>query len=190
MNACPLLGRASYYFPGDCWTCGEHGHSSRYCPKKGKGKGKGKGLNELGEERQEDGTQDSLGMDLGGSLDKEEFTGVPLDTLDQWTTVSRWNRDDRDIVGVEVTVDSGAVDTVGPPSVAPGIPVRETKASRSGMHYRAANNMKIPNLGEKKLQERTEEGQYVGMTIHVAQVNKVLASVRENVRSRKQSGIR
>ena len=37
--------------------------------------------------------------------------------------------------------------------------------------------MKIPNLGEKKLQGITEEGQDVGMTIQVAQVNKVLASV-------------
>ena len=98
-------------------------------------------------------------------------------TLDQWTTVSRRNGDHRDRVGFEVTVDSGAVDTVGPPSVAPGIPVRKTEASRSGMHYRAANNMKIPNLGEKKLQGITEEGQDVGMTIQVAQVNKVLASV-------------
>ena len=80
-------------------------------------------------------------------------------------------------MGVEVTVDPGAVDTVGPPTVAPGIPIRETEASRSGMHYRAANNMKIPNLGEKKLQGITEEGQDVGMTIQVAQVNKVLASV-------------
>ena len=113
----------------------------------------------MGEECQEEGTQDSLEMDLGGSLDKEDFSGIPrlVDTLDQWTTVSRRNRDDRDRVGVEVTVDSGAVDTVGPPSVAPGIPIRATEASRSGMHYRAANNMKIPNLGEKKLQGIHEE---------------------------------
>ena len=115
-------------------------------------------------------------MDLGGSLEKEELSEIPrlVDTLDQWTTVSRRNRHARGRVGVEVTVDSGAVDTVGPPSVAPGIPIRETAASRSGMHYRAANNMKIPNLGGKQLEGIDENGQYVGMTIQVAQVNKVL----------------
>ena len=83
----------------------------------------------------------------------------------------------RERVGIEVTVDSGAVDTVGPPTVAPGIPIRETAASRSGMHYTAANNMKIPNLGENKIEGINEEGQDVGMTIQAAKVNKVLASV-------------
>ena len=136
-------------------------------------------MNELGEEGQEEASQDSLEMDLGGSIDKEDASGIPrlVGTLDQWTTVSRRNRDVRERVGIEVTVDSGAVDTVGPPTVAPGIPIRETAASRSGMHYRAANNMKSPNLGEKKIEGINEEGQDVGMTIQVAKVNKVLASV-------------
>ena len=39
---------------------------------------------------------------------------------------------------VTVTVDSGAVDSVGPPTMAKDIRVKETPASRAGMKYRAA----------------------------------------------------
>ena len=30
-------------FEGECFGCGESGHSARFCTKQGKGKGKGKG---------------------------------------------------------------------------------------------------------------------------------------------------
>ena len=33
-------------FRGQCYTCGQYGHSQRFCPQKGKGNGKGKILEE------------------------------------------------------------------------------------------------------------------------------------------------
>ena len=50
---------------------------------------------------------------------------------------------------IKITADSGAVDHVAPPTLAKGTPVRETKASKQGVHYIAANGSEIKNLGEK-----------------------------------------
>ena len=48
-----------------------------------------------------------------------------------------------------VTVDSGAVDSVGPPSMAQAIKIKDTPASRAGLKYRAANGTSIDNQGEE-----------------------------------------
>ena len=50
---------------------------------------------------------------------------------------------------IDITVDSGAVDTVAPPSVASHVPIESTWASQEGYCYRAANGQLLPNLGEK-----------------------------------------
>lgn len=50
---------------------------------------------------------------------------------------------------VVITMDSGAVDTVGPPSVAKNIPYKATEARRRSMKYKAANGTPIENWGEK-----------------------------------------
>ena len=59
---------------------------------------------------------------------------------------------------LEVTIDSGAVDTVGPRGIAPKVPLEETDASRNGRYYTAANGTKIAIHGMKKVQGYTEEG--------------------------------
>ena len=48
-------------------------------------------------------------------------------------------------------MDSGAADTVGPPTLAECVPIAETKASKAGLRYNAADNGVITNLGEKEL---------------------------------------
>ena len=40
------MGKPKGGFKGDCWTCGERGHSSKNCPGKSKGKGGGGGKGE------------------------------------------------------------------------------------------------------------------------------------------------
>ena len=50
---------------------------------------------------------------------------------------------------IEVTVDSGAMDTVGPRSAGAGFETYETEASRNGKNFRAANGTFIRNYGEK-----------------------------------------
>ena len=52
---------------------------------------------------------------------------------------------------IEVTVDSGAMDTVGPVSAGAGFETYETEASRTGKNFRAANGTFIRNYGEKKI---------------------------------------
>ena len=78
---------------------------------------------------------------------------------------------------ITVTADSGAVDTVGPKHIAQGIPIKPTKASKEGRHYRAANGTQIKNYGQKRLEGVDKKGTSTGITIQVADVHKTLASV-------------
>ena len=48
---------------------------------------------------------------------------------------------------LRITIDSGAVDTVGPKGIANSFKLLETEASRNGGFYRAANNSKIEIYG-------------------------------------------
>ena len=50
---------------------------------------------------------------------------------------------------MQITVDSGAVGTVGPKTLGKAIPILETEASKSGKFSRAANDTKIATHGKK-----------------------------------------
>ena len=84
---------------------------------------------------------------------------------------------------IEVTVDSGAYNTVGPPKVGTHFNLEPTEASSQGKHYRAANGSVIRNHGQRIVTGRTDEGTLVSMPIQVSDVSKVLGSVREMVKS-------
>ena len=94
--------------------------------------------------------------------------------------VPKSNRD-TDHETITVTVDSGAYNTVGPPKVGTHFEVKPTEASASGRHYRAANGSVIRNYGQRVITGRTNEGTLVSVPIQVADVGKVLGSVREMV---------
>ncbi len=79
---------------------------------------------------------------------------------------------------ITVTVDSGAVDSVGPPTMATDVRISDTPASRAGLKYRAANGTAIDNQGEKVTQAITKQGKKIGMTFQIANVTKPLGSVR------------
>ena len=79
---------------------------------------------------------------------------------------------------ITVTVDSGAVNSVGPPTMANGVKIRETPASWAGLKYRAANGAAIDNQGERVIQAMTKQGKKIGMTFQIANVTKPLGSVR------------
>ena len=79
---------------------------------------------------------------------------------------------------VEVAVGTGAVDTVGPASVAQGLPTKPTYASTHGCVYHTANGGPIPNEGEKELRGFTDGWQPVATTMQVAGVKQMLGSVR------------
>ena len=78
-------------------------------------------------------------------------------------------------------MDSGAYNTVGPVKVGTHFKLNPTEASASGRHYRAANGSVIRNYGQRVITGHTNEGRAVTMPIQVADVGKVLGSVREMV---------
>ena len=88
---------------------------------------------------------------------------------------------DADYETISVTVDSGAYNTVGPPKVGTHFDVKPAEASAAGRHYRAADGSVICNYGQRVVTGRTDEGTLVSMPIQVADVGKVLGSVREMV---------
>jgi len=79
---------------------------------------------------------------------------------------------------ITVAIDSGAVDSVGPKTMATDVGIRDTPASRAGLKYRAANGTSIDNYGEKTIQGVTKQGRKVGMTFQIADVTKPLGAVR------------
>ena len=60
---------------------------------------------------------------------------------------------------ISITVDSGAVDTVGPKDVGSQFPITPTRESELGLGYRAANGSPIKNYGERVLNGQTAGGQ-------------------------------
>ena len=81
---------------------------------------------------------------------------------------------------VKVTVDSGAVTTVGPRAVCAAFPIEETPASKAGKHFVGANGSVIKNYGVRKVTGRTKrEGHEIRMPIQAADVMKILASVHQ-----------
>ena len=84
---------------------------------------------------------------------------------------------------LELTVDSGATDTVIQPKTLPSIEITEGPAFKRGVEYEMANGEYAPNLGEKKFQGVTEEGSLRGLTAQVVEVSQNLLSVHRCVKA-------
>ena len=82
---------------------------------------------------------------------------------------------------VEVSVDSGAVVTVGPKEKCTGYPLEETEASRRGQPFYGANGSKIKNYGMRRVKGVTEEGHGATLPMQAADVLRILASVRQMI---------
>ena len=81
-------------------------------------------------------------------------------------------------VEIEITVDSGACDTVMPISMCGHISVISTPESRAGLEYEVANGASIPNVGERHCLVMTEDAQSMKKLIfQCADVHKALLSV-------------
>ena len=104
------------------------------------------------------------------------FTGVleeegptPICTAGEWEKI-------------ELTVDSGAAETICPTSCAPGVKTTAGIKMTQGVRYTCAGGRKIPNLGEKKcVMMTTESNAERRLTIQVADVNRALLSVSKAV---------
>ena len=73
--------------------------------------------------------------------------------------------------------DSGAIAFVAPRSFAPDVEVKESEASRQGVHYRHAGGGLIPNEGEKDVHSVDINGGSCKSTWQLANTTKPLASV-------------
>ena len=84
---------------------------------------------------------------------------------------------------IELTVDSGATETVVGDGMLRNIELKEGAAYKRGVQYEVANGELIPNLGEKHFVGVSEDGRVRGMTAQVCEVNKALLSVKRMVQA-------
>ena len=68
---------------------------------------------------------------------------------------------------VEMTVDSGACNTIGPKEVGSHFPLYETEASRSGMEYVSASGGTVRNVGERVIHGTTGDWKSFNMKMQV-----------------------
>ena len=119
----------------------------------------GSGANVIGK----DGTQFAGGLHV--------LTEKPKSALNALS--SAWEK-------VTLTVDSGASDTVMPPSICPSAPI--VTGPRTGTEYEVANGEEVVSLGEKHCllkfgEKEVHDGEAMGMTFQVVDVSKALLSV-------------
>ena len=82
-----------------------------------------------------------------------------------------------------LVIDSGASATVIPESWFTNYQKHESAGSKAGEYWRAANNAKVYNMGERTLQLLSLDGGVQrSMTFQVAQVSKALGSVCKMVK--------
>ena len=65
---------------------------------------------------------------------------------------------------LETVVDSGAAESVAPPSVASSCPVQESEGSRRKVQYHTADGTTLNNLGEKHVTSYSETNDRLEMT--------------------------
>ena len=78
---------------------------------------------------------------------------------------------------VSSIMDSGAAESVSPPTICPHIPLTEAPGSRTGQECRTAGGERLRNSGQRHIQAWTDEGCPVGVTYQVADVTKPLNPV-------------
>ena len=71
---------------------------------------------------------------------------------------------------IPVKIDSGAIDTVMPPTVAQYFNTVQTELSRKGTGFRAANGSPIKQYGQRTLRGIGDQFQPLNMIAHVADV--------------------
>ena len=84
---------------------------------------------------------------------------------------------------IPIKIDSGAVDTVMPPSVANHFNLVETELSKNGPGFRAANGSPIKHFGQRAIRGVGDHYQPLNMTAQIADVSNTLGSVHQMIRA-------
>ena len=80
-------------------------------------------------------------------------------------------------VRIRTAMDSGAADSVAPPSMAPQVAINESPGSKRGQCYVSASAGRMPNMGQKVLKIQTNEGRDTTVLYQIAEVSRPLTSV-------------
>ena len=80
-----------------------------------------------------------------------------------------------------ITLDSGSHHNVMPRRLVNQRKIRPSAGSKAGLHYKAANNGRIPNEGEVDFEFETMEGDKESWLFQIAQVNKALGAIADRV---------
>ena len=104
-------------------------------------------------------------------------TARKMDVLGRATNKGLCNLETSRYELVEITVDSGAEESVTPVQLMAQFPTQETEESKSGEQFVAANGSVINNEGERHVEMHTLDGVKRSMVFQVTTVNKALASV-------------
>ena len=84
---------------------------------------------------------------------------------------------------IPVKIDSGAIDTVMPPSVGRFFNTVQTEMSQKGPGFRAANGSPIKHYGQRTLKGLGDQFQQLNMTAQVADVKTTLGSVNQMLKA-------
>ena len=81
------------------------------------------------------------------------------------------------MVRIRTVMDSGAADSVAPPTLAPQVNISESNGSKRGQCYVSASGSRLSNMGEKVLNVQTNEGRDANVFYQIAEVGRPLHSV-------------
>ena len=80
---------------------------------------------------------------------------------------------------IQGVMDSGASESVAPPSMCPDVAVTPSAGSKAGQNYISASDDLLPNLGEQHIDIVTEDGRDGRIRYQIADVTRPLNSVSE-----------
>ena len=101
------------------------------------------------------------------------------DSSDKQVNSLSWRDTGGRYTKIRSVMDSGAAETVAPPTMAPRTKVMPSAGSVRGQHYISASKQRIPNLGQQTLTALTSDFQKATMTFQIADVSRPLTSVGE-----------
>ena len=78
-----------------------------------------------------------------------------------------------------ILMDSGAAQSVAPPSMAPGVVIEASPGSQRGQHYVSASGGSLPNMGQQKMKVQTNEGRDALVLYQIAEVSRPSTAVSQ-----------
>ena len=110
--------------------------------------------------------------------EEQAVNALTVEAQDEMINVmAPWMDKEGEWTCIKSAIDSGAVDSVAPATMAPNVEVRESAGSRRGQNYLSASGEIIPNQGQQILEVQTDEGSEVRATYQTGDVSRPLTSV-------------